>query len=362
MDWDSTPGCCSLKQYGTTNREIFGWDGVKVNPERLHIVRETVRARFKELLAGEHVADPLNVFIKREPHKIAKFDEGKFRLISGVSLIDTLVDRILFGWILRAALGSVLETPCMLGWSPVRGGWRFLTKFANKPMTCMDKSSWDWTVVEWMIKALELFLIELPICPPDWWIKMVQLRIRLLYLECVYQFPDGTQVQQEGWGIQKSGCLLTLIANSVWQSILHFEACFNLDLDPFADMPITLGDDTLQRWRHSLKMLYLYAEEISKMGPTIKSVSIQHWVEFAGFLVVGNSCIPAYWKKHLYKMLYAESPVETLQQYQILYSHHTAMFEFLEKSLCAISPKFVLTRNWCRGIMDDEGFVGDFGM
>lgn len=361
LDWDSTPGLCSLRHLGTTNREIFGWNGFRVDPERYNIVKETVRHRFASLLAGNPVADPLNVFVKREPHKNAKCDEGKYRLISGVSLIDTMVDRILFGWLLRVAVDRVLETPCMLGWAPLRGGWRVLLHhFRNHPVTCMDKSSFDWTVVEWMVGSAETFLLKLPVNAPEWWKDMVRLRFRLLYKDCVFQFPDGTQVQQDVIGIQKSGCLLTLILNSFWQVLFHAFVCLEFGWNPFTDMPITLGDDTLQRWRRSLADLLDYAQRISQLGPIIKSTVIQHWIEFAGFIVVGNSCIPAYWRKHLFKILYADNPVEALQQYQILYSHHGEFFRYLEKQLVNLSPKDTLTRSWCRDIMDLESGLSTY--
>lgn len=355
LDWDSTPGICSLRHLGTTNREIFGWDGFRVDPERYNAVKETVRDRFKALLDGNPISDPLNVFIKREPHKIAKCDEGKYRLISGVSLVDTLVDRILFGWLLRTALSTVLETPCMLGWSPIRGGWRVLSRmFSNRQVTCMDKASFDWTVVRWMVAAAESIILQLPVNPPLWWKKMVRLRFRLLYADCVYQFSDGTQVQQDVVGIQKSGCLLTLILNSLWQILLHSYVCLDLNWDPFIDMPLTLGDDTIQRWRRTERELQDYTSRLSNLGPKIKSTTLQHWVEFAGFIVVGNSCIPAYWMKHLFKILYAEHPIDTLQQYQILYSHHSEFFSYLEKALVNLSPKDALPLSWCRDVMDLE--------
>lgn len=361
LDWDSTPGCCYLKYLGSTNKEIFKWNGIEVDRQRCELVKGAVRARFTDLLHDIPHADPLNVFIKREPHKLSKWDEGKFRLISGVSLIDTMIDRVLFGWLLRVALSTVLETPCMLGWAPTRGGWRYLAaKFNNKPVTCMDKSAFDWTVTPWMIESAEQFLHELPVNAPEWWHKMVAHRFRLLYKDCVYQFPDETQVQQEFWGIQKSGCLLTLILNSYWQTLLHCYASIALGFDPFVDHPITMGDDTLQVWRRTGIELGRYAQVISEVGPNIKSAVVQHWIEFAGFIVVGNSCVPAYWKKHLFNLLYASDPVQTLQQYQVLYSHSDEMFKFLENALTKISPRYIYTRSWCRNVMDFESDLPSF--
>lgn len=318
------------------------------------VVRLLVKARFDELMQGKPVADPLNVFIKREAHKISKLQEGKYRLISGVSLIDSMIDRILFMWILRACLSSVTKTPCMVGWTPVRGGWRYLKRrFGNQPVTCLDKSAWDWTVVEWMIIAIRKFLHQLPINAPKWWHDMVDLRLHLLYVDPIFQFQDGTTTTQDVVGIQKSGCLLTIILNSVWQSILHYEACFNLGWDPFIDQPICLGDDTLQPWHRSKQELDAYVQTIARLGPKFKDVKIQNWIEFAGFVVLGKTCIPAYWKKHLFNLKYSDQLEQVLAQYSQLYAHSDHMFEYLERLLCEhFGPESVPSREWCKMCMD----------
>uniref|UniRef100_A0AB38ZKA2 RNA-directed RNA polymerase C-terminal domain-containing protein n=1 Tax=Crocidura tanakae ribovirus 2 TaxID=3139557 RepID=A0AB38ZKA2_9VIRU len=346
LDWDSTPGCCVLKNYGTSNREIFGWDGLQCDDERYAIVRGTVRARFDSLMRGDMIADPLNMFVKQEPCKVSKDELGAYRLISGVSLIDCMVDRILFGWLVRSALSSVLETPVMVGWSPIRGGWRYITRlFCGRPVVCLDKSAWDWTVLEWMVKAFETFILELPVDAPDWWTKMVKVRITLLYRDAVFKFKDGTEMRQGEWGIQKSGSLLTIIFNSVLQVLLH-----EMARPGCRKKMVVMGDDTAQEEPDDLVS---YVSAIQGLGPKIKEVRRQHWVEFAGFAFFGRTCIPAYWKKHLFTLRYTETPEQTLQSYQILYAHEPSMYAYVSSELKAYGSRVVYPLAWCRAVMNE---------
>lgn len=336
---------CVLAHYGTTIGQIFGWDGMKVDPERYRLVLNVVKTRYNQLLQGVRISDPINVFVKREPHKISKLEAEAYRLISGVSLVDSLVDRILFGWILRRMLSTVGKNPSMVGWSPVRGGWKFLKQyFAGKTLACLDKSSWDWTVQEWMIQAFMEFVLSLPVQPPDWWRHMVEMRFVELFYKARYRFKDGTEVVQNEWGIQKSGSLLTILMNTVLQFILH------LVVDP-TDEQVKIkimGDDTVQEVPDDIQN---YVSEVRKLGPRIKEVKVMDWIEFAGFNQYEQTCIPAYWKKHLFILKYAENPIQTLQSYQILYSHDPVMFAFVERELMALGGE-PYPRKWCRAIMD----------
>lgn len=70
------------------------------------LIKEALLARIKLLCSGRVLkgvdavkslhCDPVRLFIKMEPHKLQKLLQGRFRLISSVSLIDSLVERVLY--------------------------------------------------------------------------------------------------------------------------------------------------------------------------------------------------------------------------------------------------------------------------
>lgn len=328
----------------------MGWDGLTYDPIRVETAKQLVRARFGALLAGQEIADDLKVFVKQEPHKEKKILEGRFRLISAVSLIDTFVDRILFGWLGRKVLQTAGRTPCLVGWSPVRGGWIQLNdRFKGIPVVCIDKEAWDWTVPAYLVDMWESFLTELPIGAPDWWKKMVKTRLKLLFEKPYFQFEDGTRVRQEVKGIMKSGCYLTIILNSLSQSLLHYLTMARLGKPLNYKQPYTIGDDTVQE---SFPELREYVEVMEQLGPVLKGAKVQHFVEFAGFAFDGKTCWPAYWQKHLFNMAHAEHLSETLKSYQYLYVHEPVMYEFVVRVAKEVDPDSVIPRLVALDIMD----------
>nr|QJI53807.1 MAG: hypothetical protein 2 [Solemoviridae sp.] len=338
--------------FGTTNGEILGWNGLNYDNERVSLVKKIVRARFDALLRGEMIADDLKVFVKQEPHKIKKIQEGRLRLISAVSLVDTMIDRILFGWLGRKVLDTAGRTPCLVGWSPVRGGWIQLNdRFRGIPVVCIDKEAWDWTVPEYLVKMWKTFLVALPTDSAPWWEKMVDARLDLLFKEPMFQFEDGTRVKQETVGIMKSGCYLTIILNSLSQSMLHYLTNARLGLPMAENQPYTIGDDTVQE---SFPQLREYVDEMEKLGPVLKGAKVQHFVEFAGFAFDGKTCWPAYWQKHLFNMAHAEYLSETLRSYQYLYVHEPVMYEFVVRVAREVDPDSVLPRMVALDIMDNS--------
>lgn len=346
----STPGYCVLSSMGTTNAEIFGWNGLTMDLERKNFVRDCVRLRFNALLNGEEVRDDLKVFVKQEPHKQSKIDEGRYRLISAVSLIDTFVDRILFAWLARNVLETVGQTPCLVGWSPVRGGWRKIQRrFRNEPVVCLDRSAWDWTVQGYLVDMWVEFLLELPVNAPKWWVDMVRLRFKLLFDDPWFRFEDGTRVQQGTRGIMKSGCFLTIILNSLSQSLLHYLANDRCGQSMTANQPYTIGDDTVQ---DSFGWLKEYVDELGKLGITVKGAKVQNWVEFAGFAFDGQTCYPAYWQKHLFNMSHTQQLSEVLQSYQYLYVNEPVMYSFCCRVARELGPQAVLPRMIASEIMN----------
>lgn len=354
---DSSPGCCNLAMLGTINSDVFKYDPVTgCDPTRVEYVRATVLERI-EALRNDSYADPLKVFIKKEPHKISKIQDGRLRLISAVSLVDALVDRILFGWLLRRALSTVGKTPCLLGWSPVRGGWRYIyQRFGDRPVACLDKSSWDWTVQKWLVQLWFKFVVGLAVNAPDWWLQLAAERFEHLFCTSNFFFADGTIVKQKHPGIMKSGCLLTLILNSVGQSLLHYVAALRLNMSPTRHQPISVGDDTTQI---SFEQLQEYVREIEKLGAKVKGFKVRNWVEFCGFAFAGGTCIPAYWEKHLFKICYGNIE-DKITSYQAIYANEPVMFKYMNGIAASIDPGLVLSGVEARAIMNGDLRRKDF--
>lgn len=338
----STPGYCMLSHLGTTNGQIFKWDGLRMDPERVNLVRDHVKLRFDALKRGQPICDDLKVFVKQEPHKIKKLEEGRIRLISAVSLVDSLIDRILFAWMLRRQLDTVGQTPCLVGWSPIRGGWRKIQAiYANSPVNCLDKRAWDWTVKPYLVDMWIEFLTQLPVNPPEWWVEMVKLRMALLFDAPWFRFEDGTRVQQGVRGIMKSGCFLTILLNSLSQSMLHYVANKRCGKDPLYKQPQTMGDDTVQG---AIEYLDEYVEKFKELGVNIKEAKVQHWVEFSGFCFDGQTCYPAYWQKHLFNIAHSPRLEEALPSYQILYVNEPVMYKFITRLSREIGPQSSITK------------------
>lgn len=214
---------------------------------------------------------------------------------------------------------------------------------------CLDKSAWDWTVQGYMVDMWIEFLHELPYNPPQWWKDMVALRFEILFDKAVFRFADGTRVRQASRGIMKSGCFLTILLNSVSQSLLHYLANKRCGKQPGLNQPMTIGDDTVQ---DGFDWLEEYVGHLSTLGATVKGAKVQNWVEFAGFAFDGKTCYPAYWQKHLYNMSHAEHLEETLHSYQYLYCNESVMFEFCRRVASELGPQHVMTKFEANAIMN----------
>lgn len=345
----SSPGLCQFSVFGTTNGDVFNYENEKCDPERVEMVKLAVMSRMQMMMQGTVTYDDINVFIKPEPHKVAKIREGRWRLISAVSLIDTMIDRILLGWLTRQALNTVGRTPCLAGWSPMRGGWRYMWhRFGNKPVVCLDKSSWDWTVQPYLVDLWLEFLLELPIGATVEWKHLLRCRFEALFRSPVFQFKDGTRVTQGVCGIMKSGCYLTLLLNSVGQSMAHYLAMIRCSLSPYLCQPVCIGDDTVQE---EVPDLEAYVRALQSVGAKIKGAKVRNWVEFAGFAFAKDTCVPAYWRKHLFSLQYGDLALK-LESYQYLYANEPVMFRLISDLAAQSHPELAMTLSESRAVFN----------
>lgn len=365
LDPDSTPGYCQFALHGTTIGQIFGYDpdakdymnptgftdGVMVEAfksyvlERMRILSDT----------DQLIYDPIKVFIKREPHKTRKLQEGRLRLISAVSMVDTMIDRILFREFF-AWLKDVKSWPCFYGYTPVVGGYRTPRKmFAKRKVLSTDKQCWDWTVQEWVLMAIYHFIRLKAIFADDEdekiWTRLALKRFQALYRHAVFQFADGHKIAQKQWGIQKSGCYGTLAFNSLGQWFLELYA----DPDFGRNTPsMFVGDDVIR----SLPRMDLeeYRKKLQDGGCIVKDLEVSgedESFEFCGFTYHRDRMpTPAYRQKHNFLLAHCKlgMEAETLQSYQLLYAFDPFIRK-IQKALLVYHPdglksKAALKETW----------------
>lgn len=334
VDHRSSTGCGFYERF-TTIGDALGWNGICYDDKKVTELRNLTYQRMLLMLSGEHVENPLKVFVKPEPHKKAKLVEGRLRLISAVSFEDTMIDRMLFHWLSEAALTNIGSTPSMIGWTPLFGAWRAFRNRLPLHVLCLDKAAWDWTVQPWLIRVLEGVVHHLATDAPEWWTLLVVDRFRALFYRAKFRFLDGSCYDQDFPGIMKSGCFLTILLNTIAQVALHLEACLRAGEDPEATMPFALGDDTVQPAR--FKNVIRYIEALESLGAKVKPALPQTTVEFAGFTITHSTVQPTYTTKHLFNMEYSPDLQGSLRAYQMLYSRsqeYYTLFSLVAKKWC----------------------------
>jgi hypothetical protein len=327
VDLNSIPGHCVLKEFGTTNRDVFNVDKDGCyDLQRLLLIRNIVYRRFTSL----EISDPIYVFVKPEPHKKTKLEEGRLRLISGVSLVDSLVDRILFKKLVDGIMSRLTKTPITVGWSPLRVNIfnMMMEKNSTRQMKdsvylCVDKSSWDWTVHPWLIDMVKTVLTSLVADAPAWFIQKVNKRFNYLFCNPEWKFQDGTIITQKQPGIMKSGCYLTIWINSISQLLIHH---ISLIMNSIPPCPfLCLGDDTIQVMESDFDK-ERYLATLRSLGFSLKVHELKD-PEFAGFIFRGLHFYPAYEAKHQFLLRHlttdTEVAAQTLASYQLLYANDT---------------------------------------
>jgi hypothetical protein len=325
---NSVPGLCILRKLGSVNKDVFKYKDGVFDLERLRVIYWAVRSRFNDILEGQGGADNLYVFVKPEPTKISKIKEGRLRLIAGVSLIDSLVDRILMRHIVKKIQDGLGTHPIAVGWSPVVGSHTFHALMGNHDSWfSSDKSHWDWSLQKWHLDAILTIFKLMVKDPPAWWLKAIEFRFKALFEEPIWEFQDGMRIVQKEPGIMKSGCYLTIWLNSIGQIFLHHLASIQLDIP--LDYPFQcLGDDTIQYLPEEYEQAY--DDAMKSYGFTTRTQRTKI-PEFVGFHIHRHFHVPAYLSKHVFLLrhldLDADMAASVLASYQLMYANHPTMIK-----------------------------------
>lgn len=293
IDLKSSPGWPYVRE-ASTNGMFLGWDGIKFDPYAVD------RLWFEVLRWMEGTDEDLilSCFIKLEPHKPSKVEEGRWRLIMAGPLHVQMVWHMLFSYQNDREIEKCYYIPSQQGIVLPGGGWKTYTELwkSRGYDTGLDKSAWDWTAPIWLIDLDLRFRFRMGRGKNmDAWLKVATRAYDEMFRNPVIMMPNGRCFRQTIPGIMKSGCVNTISSNSHMQVMVHILACIysGVDVYPF---PVCCGDDTLQRKQQAVDL-----EAYKRFGALVKSAS--EGLEFVGHEFTSVGPVPLYLEKHLAKCL-----------------------------------------------------------
>ena len=305
LDFTSSPGYPYLLR-ATNNAQLFGVVDGEPSEQALAEFWSLVRQRIEQ-----QTADPIRLFVKPEPHKQKKLEQGRYRLISSVSVLDQIIDTMLFGPMNQMMIENYHFIPSKAGWTQLVGGWKVMP---TDGWVALDKTMWDWTVRPWLIDmTLELRRRLLRGEDDRGWGALAQWRYTELFFHPWFVTSGGQMLRQKTPGVMKSGCVNTIADNSIMQVILHLRVTHELNL-PVAPIMV-MGDDTLQRLGVAM------SDYIGELSQYCLVKQVVHAVEFAGHRFSSGAVEPLYKGKHAFTLLHLDPAYEeeTLRSYVLLY-------------------------------------------
>lgn len=309
LDFTSSPGYPYMLEKPTIGdwlgyEEGCGFNNVQVQ-KLWHDVQLVMRGDY------EHI---FRAFVKDEPHKIAKAEQNRWRLIIASSLPVQIVWRLLFKHQNTALNANPYLTPSKHGLVFCYGGWmRFLAMVhTQKLVFSRDISGWDVNAPGWVLHLVGKWRESWPGITLEWK-RLKDMMYEDAYSSSRILFSNGVVVRQQYAGFMKSGCYNTIADNSLSMIAMHILACLRSGT-PIGRIAAT-GDDVMQSHLNDS-----YLDCLERTGCRVKEVI--HHIEFMGNHYKNGFPEPMYFQKHLVN--YITKPLvrdEVLDAYCRLYAY-----------------------------------------
>lgn len=218
----------------------------------------------KALLDG--YCDTVSLFVKNEPHPSRKVKTRRWRLISSVSLIDQLIDRLLHSHLNAAEIRNWELVPSCpgIGFTTEDDGSRLLRSLNHlmdptykvgarsnerelSQLASGDVRGFDWTVQEWEVLWDAEVRCRLTEDIPDVMRQLIMARAHCL-ARSVFSTPHGRLLAQTIPGVVKSGTYNTSSTNSRIRAAIAWLAG--------AECAVTMGDDCIETPIKDAKQVY----------------------------------------------------------------------------------------------------------
>lgn len=225
-----------------------------------------------EDLIQQGFCDPVKIFIKDEPHKLSKINEGRLRIISSVSLVDQIIERVLHYVQNKTEIEYWDQCPSAPGMGLHDDGLLALAQNMEDLLAetgevmCTDVSGWDWSVQEWELQDdMELRWKLAGEREDSDYAHMCRVNA-MVVANSVYVDPGGSCWAQQVKGIQNSGRYCTSSSNSRMRVLLSVNSRLDQGLPPLVNGHCgikAMGDDSVE------VSLPRIVESMVKFGHTI---------------------------------------------------------------------------------------------
>lgn len=317
---EKSPGAILLRAGMNSNTMVFeqlGMDAlVAMVTERIHDLLAAADPRY--------VSDPIRLFIKREPHKKSKAVDKRWRLIWGVSLVDNIIDRLLYTIPLQKEIENCASIPSKPGYSFKYGGTDKMVRqygaTRSDKWRSFDAKSFDISAPEWGLRLSRTVTSRLCLTRATndtlfqkWEALSVARDEACLFGSFV--FSNGVVCRKTKACIQPSGRLTTIKANCM--IVVGSRFCYDISKGEVPDPMsiIAMGDDTVQDHIKDPDEFVDYVREKHGITFTVESepgpFEKQNFcsTEFrkldSGVFVP----IPLNWKKNAYQLCHPETKV-----------------------------------------------------
>lgn len=271
-------------------------------------------------LVREGFCDPVRLFVKNEPHRKVKLAANRQRLISSVSLIDQLVERVVGRLQNMSEISCWQQIPSKVGLGLDDPGVRVLweevkAQASHRNVGYSDMKGWDWSVQSWEFDNEVLARLVLNGSQfESLYGRILRNRMYCLSLS-VFATSDGELIAQAERGVMKSGSYWTSSTNSrvrnmaawligaLWAMAQGDDAAEHIVPDAFAKY-YELG--------HNLKELAPVVDPLGSCG-----------FEFCSTWMAQGKGYPTSWAKIMYRLLHKKPGDEVaLAEAMELIRHH----------------------------------------
>jgi len=242
LNMDASPGV-PYAMLGRTNGELFKtYEDLifRMVCDRIQRIRNLPVSDDPRTNIDNLLVDPVRVFVKQEPHQHKKVRERRWRLISSVSIVDKILEAMIFGPMNTWMISNWRNIPPKpgMGFSWQDNQFVFQKVKGMRAPVSTDVSGWDWSVQGWLLRADNAFRRRVYSLSGE--ASAFVERFAELQMHSVYQFSDGSMRLLTVPCMQNSGRYTTSSSNSCMRAIAARLVG--------SDDCITMGDDCVENF------------------------------------------------------------------------------------------------------------------